>query len=238
PLAGPALAALVTLVTPTGHAGAFPLRGCALTVTSLDASGTALDTARDGEATGNQAISAEPEGGTADDPLRIAWNGALQWAAAGDEEPIESGQLRLAVFGIPLPAVDLASGASMDLGEAVPFRYTGLYYLSGQLRSGERVCAGSGWVLVVGEPAGTVPFLVALLLAVLGIVLLATAVRGEWLAAALGGPLLGLGGAVLMVLYATLPFGEATPWMVIGVGMLLGAVAGYGGRRRRARPAA
>lgn len=48
-----------------------------------------------------------------------------------------------------------------------------------------------------------------------------------------GGLLLGLGLALLLLSYAVVPFGSATPWIVIGGFAVLGALWGLFGPRRR-----
>jgi hypothetical protein len=47
-----------------------------------------------------------------------------------------------------------------------------------------------------------------------------------------GGLLFGLGLALLMLSYAVVPFGGATPWVVIGVFTVLGLAWGLFGPRR------
>lgn len=48
-----------------------------------------------------------------------------------------------------------------------------------------------------------------------------------------GGLLFGLGLALLLLSYAVVPFGSATPWIVIGAFAVLGLLWGLFGPRRR-----
>lgn len=74
---------------------------------------------------------------------------------------------------------------------------------------------------------GTVPYVAALGLALLGLVLLAVGARGPWLAAVGGGMTLGAAVAVALVAARMQPLGGQTPAVVLLMGLLLGlAVAG------------
>jgi ABC-type Fe3+-siderophore transport system permease subunit len=48
---------------------------------------------------------------------------------------------------------------------------------------------------------------------------------------------MGLGAAIMLVIYSTLPLAEYTPAAAIGLGLLLGILVAFLGRRRgRAEP--
>jgi hypothetical protein len=132
-------------------------------------------------------------------------------------------------------AGDSSGDGSVRISQAVPFRFTGLFHVSGQLRGDGGACGGEGWVRVIGDPMSTLPFLVALALLLMGVVLLAVGARGHWLAALAGGLLLGVGSVLLMVIYAVLPFGAETPPLITLLGLLAGAGAGWLGHRQLRR---
>jgi hypothetical protein len=83
---------------------------------------------------------------------------------------------------------------------------------------------------------GTIPFLVALGLALLGAVLLAVGARGPWLAALGGGAMLGVAGAILLLGGRMLPLGSQTPLVVVLLGLGVGLSVGLAGWWRRRQP--
>jgi hypothetical protein len=211
---------------------AFPLSGCTLTITSLDADGTAVDSAQGGGPDASMTA-----------PLEVHWDGTIGWSGGTDAQVIRATSWHVDVFGLPTPLRggeanedgDTTGEDSIRIGEAVPFRYTGLFHVSGLLSGDGGSCSGEGWVRVVGNPMSTLPFLVALALLLVGVVLLAVGARGRWLPALAGGLLLGLGSMVLLVIYAVLPLAAATPPVVTLLGLLTGAGAGWLGRVQMGR---
>jgi hypothetical protein len=115
----------------------------------------------------------------------------------------------------------------------MPFRVTGLFKVSGTYAGEGGTCAGSGWFKLTGDPVGTIPFFAALALIILGILLEIRGLRGHAFSAVGGGVLIGLGTAILLVIYSTLPIAEYTPVVVLGLGLLLGIIVALLGRRRR-----
>lgn len=206
---------------------AFPLSGCTLQLTSLDVDGAPVDNADSGEV-----------GASQEAPLQVQWNGTVSWSGDSGAQAIRSTSWHVEVFGLPTPLRggdpnedgDSSGEDSIRVSEAVPFRFTGLFHVSGQLSGEGGTCAGDGWVRVVGDPMSTLPFLVALALVLVGVVLLAVGVRGRWLPALAGGLLLGLGSVVLLVIYAVMPLGAATPPVITVLGLLIGLGAGGFGR--------
>jgi hypothetical protein len=228
-LAALALAAFAAAIgaadPPTGLA--FPLAGCTQAITSLDADGAAVDSAAGGGPDASQEA-----------PLQVHWDGTIIWSGTTGSQAIAGRSWHVDVFGLPTPLRgndanedgDTSGEDSVRISEAVPFRFTGLFHVSGQLKGDGGGCTGDGWVRVVGDPMSTLPFLVALALVLVGVVLLAVGARGRWLPALAGGLLLGLGSTVLLVIYAVLPLGAATPPVVTLLGLLTGACAGWLGR--------
>jgi hypothetical protein len=211
---------------------AFPLSGCHLTITSLDAGGAAIDSAIGGGADATQAA-----------PLQVSWDGTIEWSGSSGAQAIRGAGWHVDVFGLPTslrgddPNQDGGTSAaeSIRISEAVPFQFTGLFYVSGQLSGEGGTCTGEGWVRVLGDPMSTLPFLVSLALVLVGAVLLAVGARGRWLPAVAGGLLLGQGTVLLLVIYGFLPLAAATPPIVIALGLLIGIGAGWVGRVRLRR---
>jgi hypothetical protein len=224
--------ALVTAALAAGAADppaglAFPLTGCTLSITSLDADGAAVDSVSGGGPDASQEA-----------PLQVHGGGTIRWGGATGAQAIGGTSWHVDVFGLPTPLRgadqnedgDTSGDGSIRISEAVPFRFTGLYHVSGRLSGEGGSCTGEGWVRVVGDPMTTLPFLVALALVLVGVVLVAVGARGRWLPALAGGLLLGIGCVVLLVIYAVLPFGAATPPLVTVLGLLTGAGAGWLGQ--------
>lgn len=224
-LAGTGLLLSAACAQPMSTA-AFALSGCQLTLTSFDAIGTEVDTA----------VGGSPDA-TQHDPLRVTWGGTVRWTRDGSAGATAGGSWHVDVFGLPTMLRGAEGAAESDLvqvGEGMPFRFTGLFYVSGRLTGPDLTCSGSGWVRVMGDPLSTLPFTMGLSLLLIGLVLLAVGARGRWLPAVLGGALVGTGAAILTVIYATLPVGEATPAALIASGVVVGVAAGWYGSRLRA----
>jgi hypothetical protein len=222
---------LVLLMAPP--AAAFPLEGCTLTLTSLDAAGQPIDTAIGGAADATQA-----------DPLLVDWDGTVNWSGTMGSQVIRGHTWHVDVFGIPTPlrgddpnADGETEGADwVTVSENAPFRFTGLFHVTGSLRGEGGSCSGSGWLKLAGEPLGTVPFFVGLALLVVGLVLLAVGRRGRWASAIGGGLLSGIGAAMLLVTFGILPLGAITPLACLALGLAAGAIAVWWGHRSLARP--
>jgi hypothetical protein len=224
---------LAGLLLPSG-ARAFALDGCRLTLVSLDGAGHEIDRADEASDAGSQSR-----------PLRVAWDGTVAWEGSADARTTRTTAWQVLVFGMPTPLRggdrdhpgDTSGAGSIRVSDAAPFRISGLVHVSGRLEGEGGECSGSGWVMVLGDAASTVPFSVGVALVLLGLVLVAVGARGAWWAALAGGLLLGTGASMLLVTYALLPLGEATPGVAMAAGLLLGALAGVSGRRGQVRRA-
>ena len=214
---------ILPLLLPAG-VGAFPLTTCTLTVTSTDASGKTVATATGGA---NDA--------TQTNPFLVDWNGTVTWQGTSGANPIKNNSWHVDVFMVPTP---LRGGDANDKGNKVgdgttsvrgnaPFQLTGLYYVSGEFRGDGGSCAGSGWFKLTGNPAFTIPFWIAVVLGLLGLVLLALGLRGAWGWAVLGGIFTGLGLAAVLAMLAVMPIGAWTPvaalvlFLVVGVAVAI-----------------
>jgi hypothetical protein len=214
-----------------GSAAAFPVTNCTLELTSLDTDGLAIDSATSGAADATQ-----------EDPFIVDTEGEVLWNGTMGSQVITDNSWHVDVFGLPTP---LRGGGpnedgktdgegTVDVSSNLPFHVTGLFFVSGELTGEGGSCAGSGWMKVDGDPVGTVPFFVALALVVLGAILIAVGARGGWLPALVGGLLFGIGVAMLLVGFSTLPVGSLTVAASIVLGLLIGALAAWLGRSRRA----
>lgn len=214
-----ALPALILLLP--ASASAFPLTNCTLNLTSLAASGATLDTATAG---GNDSTQA--------DPFIVAWDGTVQWAGTMGPLVIKDHSWGVSVFNIPTPQSggdpneggDTDGDGTVQVSDTLPFEVTGLFYVSGQISGTGGSCEGSGWVKLSGDAFGTILFWIGLALVVLGLAMLWMGYRGVAALAIIGGILLGLGGALLLVIYGVMLVGQWTPLAALVVGLGIGTV--------------
>jgi hypothetical protein len=223
------LALLVALRLPA-TAGAFPLSGCTLTLTSTDASGAPHDSVADGGAAGSM-----------DDPFLIEWDGSVRWEGTTGSQVITDTAWQVDVFYLPTPlrggdpnaAGDQQGTDDLDVSATAPFRLAGLFFVSGSLSGDGGSCSGSGWFKIAGDPIGTAPFGAGIGAALLGLALLYVGwSRRSWSAGVLGGFLLGLGLAMVLITISVLPLGAATPLVLLGLCVLVGVATARFGRMR------
>lgn len=173
-LAGLLLALLVA--TPVT---AFELNGgCNLTLTSNDESGATVDTAIGGPGPDGGS------GGTHDDPFLIDWEGTVSWDGNSGSLVFMDHSWQTYVFLVPIPVRGgdpnergeaTAEGAA-DVDQNAPFKTSGLYYVSGVIDGAEGThCDGNGWFKLTENAWETVPFWLAVLIALAGLVVLYTA---------------------------------------------------------------
>ena len=206
----------------------FELPGCALRLTAVDAAGNPTGSATAGADDARQQA-----------PLTVPPDGSLDWVALDPDgslgPPAGVSDWHVEVYGIPTvirgSAPSASSTGSIRIRDIVPFRLVGLFQVSGEWRVGGKLCRGSGWLQLTGEPFSSLPFSVALALLLVGVVLLSVGIRGSPAAAVGGGVMLGAGAIALMVTYGQLPFGGRSPLAVLLIGLLLGTIAGLVGSR-------
>ena len=221
---------LPVLATPVA---AFPLTTCTLALASSDGSGTAIDIAGSGT----------PDS-TVEDPFRVDWDGRVSYAGSTGVV-IKNYSYHVEVFGVPTPirgsdanTDETTDGdGSVRVGSTAPFRVAGLYYVSGGYKGDGGECAGSGWFVLLGSPVGTVPWIAAIVLAVIGLLGILAGLRGHPFTSILGGLLLGVGTSVLLMSHAVMPLAENTPLAAFAGSAVLGLLVGILGRGARgARP--
>lgn len=214
-----ALPALILLLP--ASASAFPLTNCTLALTSLDANGATIDTATVGATDATQ-----------ENPFIVDWDGKVQWAGTMGPLVIKDHSWSVLVYNIPTPQSggdaneggDTDGDGTVQVSENLPFRFAGLFYVSGTISGTGGSCAGSGWVKVSGDPLGTIPFWLAVLLIALGLLMLSMGYRGGWGWAIPGGLILGLGVALMLIMYAQMLVGSWTPLAALAGGLVIGFV--------------
>ncbi|HEY8169936.1 MAG TPA: hypothetical protein VIH24_02410 [Candidatus Limnocylindria bacterium] len=168
-----AIAGLLTAAL-AAPAAAFELNGgCTLELASTDAAGAPLDTASGGPDGG--------VGGTEQDPFLIDWDGQVSWVGSSGDQVFLNHSWSVSVFNVPTPLMGGAPNdgqattaeGSTGVSENAPFKFTGLYNVSGQINGdGGTHCDGSGWFKLQGNPLETIPFWVAVGVALIGLVLM------------------------------------------------------------------
>jgi hypothetical protein len=211
-LAVPALAA--------EPAGATLSQGCTIAAASTDGSGDEL-----GTLTG-------PATSSPDQPFVVDRAGDVAWE--GTAPLIESGTYGLSVFGLPIwggeftneDGLTSASG-TVKVADVLPVDLVGLYEVSGSVKGEGGTCEGSAWVKLAGDPLTSIPGLVGIVLTVLGAIgVLASVVGSHFGRGLLTGILLGVGLAVLAIVFGFMPLGTITPWVALAAGPIVGAVVG------------
>ncbi len=207
-------------------AAAFPLTNCTLQATGLAADGSKIDSVQSGAPDATQ-----------DDPFLVDWDGTVSYAGTAQIE-MKNNTWHVDVFGIPTPlqggdanTADTRDGSgTVSVSANAPFKFTGLYFVSGSITGSGGTCAGSGWFKLTGDPTGTIPMIIALVVLILGLLLLVFGVRGHVISAVVGGVLSGLGLAALLIQYSTLPLGSPTPIVVLLLGLIIGILVAILGR--------
>ena len=225
----PALLAIAILAPQSVQA--FDLSGCRLTLTSKDASGGTVDAAQSGTADASQ-----------EDPLEAQWGGTVEYEGS-TESTIHDYTYSFSIYGVPTPAGGSSPNdenrtegdGAVSVGGASAFRVAGLYFISGRVSGEGGSCSGSAWVRILGDPTGTIPWFLGIALVILGALGLAAGTRGHVVSSILGGFGLGLGLDLLLISYASVPFGAQTPIIVLALITAIGVAIGLLGRRARRR---
>ena len=185
------LAALGVLVL-AAPVGAFPLTNCTLKATALKADGSTMGSIENGKADATQ-----------DNPFLVDWDGTITYSG-GSNIAMLNNTWSVSVFTFPTPLSggddnpkdDRTGSGTVGVSANAPFRFTGLYYVYGELTGSGGSCVGSGWFKLAGDPIGTIPFFGGLGILILGLLDAGrSALRGHTITAIVGGILTGLGTA-------------------------------------------
>jgi hypothetical protein len=220
---------LLALLLP-GTASAFTLNGCTLKLTALDAQGNSMGSATGGEVDATQ-----------QNPFVVDWNGTVSYVGTTGTQVIKHNSWSVSVWhiasplrgGSPNDAGNKDGNGSVGVSANAPFRITGLYYVDGSISGDDgATCTGNGWFKLAGDPVGTIPFFAGVILLVVGLLLVVAALGGSAIAGLIGGIVVGLGAAVMLVIYSVAPLGEYTAVAVLGVGVVGGVALTFVARMR------
>jgi hypothetical protein len=164
------VALLVGLLTVAAVAFAAPAGAVNLTG---GCEGSAVSLSEDGdELMAFSAPSDEP--GTKGNPVLVDYDGTVVYEGSGPVMLDNSWSVKVGGVPVETGGDDNAGGKSTTEGVAevadyLPFEITGLFYVEGEISGDGGECAGNGYVKLVGSPVGTVPWIAALGLIVVGL---------------------------------------------------------------------
>src|SRR3990170_7070725 len=167
--------------------------GCSMEVRSFDGPNPQTSTAVDaGAASGPIAEGAV---GSQTRPFKVDPAGSIDFAFHTGTTVFQNNDWAIYAQGLPVPVLSGSDDNPLDVDEtgvvtvneafkALPFRVVGVFFVSGDLYGNgtSSHCHGEGFVQVLGDPVGTIPWTVAAALIVLsGLVLLvATPYSTTW----------------------------------------------------------
>ena len=129
--------------------------------------------------------------GTEEDPFEVDWFGRVDFRFQTGETVFQNNEWAVYVMGLPIPILsgsddnpgDLDEIGNVEIGPPGLPRIVGTVYVSGYLEGndGASRCDGDGWVRIVGDPVGTVPWIIMAALILIGAAfLVATPYTEDW----------------------------------------------------------
>ncbi len=214
------LLALAVPVLAADPSGATLTEGCTFSATSSDAAGTEI-----GTITGPAASSPNA-------PFVVDRKGEVGWQ--GSAPLISKGTYGLSVFGLPVWGGEFtnddgktSADGTVKVADILPVDLVGVFQVSGSVKGEGGSCEGSAWLKLAGDPVTSIPGLAGLALAVLGgIGVLASIPGAHFGRGLLMGLLLGVGAAILTIVFGFMPVGAITPWVALAAGPIVGAFVG------------
>lgn len=233
-LAG-AAAALLTVVGASAALGA-DATGCAGSATSFAADSTEI-----------MSVDAPGPSATQADPFTVDYDGTVAWTGTTDAA-IQNGSWTVTARPFSFSGtVTNDSGTTQAEGtvapsDYLPFAIPGLVLVTVELAGSDGAsCSATGWVQFTGNPLASPAGWIALALTVLGALGLLVLVRflvhrpagpvgqnrfGRVVLGLLTGVVLGVGAALLLVMYGVVALGTMVPIAVVGGTILVGFVLG------------
>ena len=142
--------------------------GCEGSGASFDEDGEQLD----------EATAPSDDVGTEDNPFEVDYDGTVEWEGTTPAPFIDH------TWHVDLFGVEVKDGGDENEGKKpgssgteivedyLPFKVTGLYYVSGEITAAEGgSCSGNMYVELVGSPVGTIPWLAGIVFTGLGLAL-------------------------------------------------------------------
>lgn len=180
------IATLISLAV-LGFAASAPTLAATLTSQNIEppCSLEARSAAEDGSTLDEGVIQngSSPEG-TESDPFDIDWDGRVDFRFQTGDTVFQNNDWAIYVNELPIPILqgsddnlgDIDEVGLVEIGSAAPGlpRFVGMVHVTGWLEgnAGASRCEGEGWVRIIGDPVGTVPWVVMAGLVLLGMVFL------------------------------------------------------------------
>lgn len=181
------VAALLLLYLALPVSAADLTGGCTLLVRSFDASGQQLS---EGSLPG-AAVGPIATLGDQSNPFAVAWDGKVDFLFATGSTVFQNNHWSIQVQGIPALSgsddnpldVDETGTLKISTMSMVPGPIVGIFHVTGDLYGNKDAdhCHGDGWVYLVGDPAASLPWKIALGALALGAIgLVATPYSTTW----------------------------------------------------------
>jgi hypothetical protein len=186
-IAAGGVATLLLLYLALPAAAADLTGGCTLEARSFDANGTQLD---QGSLPG-AAVGPIATVGDQNNPFRVDFDGSVDFVFRTGSTVFQNNHWSIQVQGIPVLSgsddnpldVDETGTVTISKVSLVPGPIVGLFHVTGDLYGNNDAdhCHGDGWVYLVGNPAGSLPWDVALGALAFGLIgLVATPYSTTW----------------------------------------------------------
>jgi hypothetical protein len=152
-----------------------------------------------------------------------------------------NGTWGVSIFSLPIPGLSgsftndagtTSADGSVKLGD-IPLlgQFSGLVYVTGNVKGTGGACDAAMWVKLSGDPLTSIPGIVGLVFGLIGLIGVLTALPGVHPFRGLGfGLLLGVGLFLLPIVFAFMPLGQWTPWVGLVGGPVVGLVLGFIGK--------
>ena len=150
---------------PSGPAKApgVALTGCSGSGTSLSSKGVAVQsaTAPNPPSSESRPLLVDPKG-------TVSYSGRSSSVIRNHSWSIKVDGLTVKSGSSPNATGKTVNQGTVKVKDYLPFKITGLFYVSGSITGSGASCSGSLWIKVTGSPIGTVPWFAGIALAVVG----------------------------------------------------------------------
>jgi predicted ribosomally synthesized peptide with nif11-like leader len=231
--------------TPAPAASASPAADP--TVTLNGCTGT-LDAQPNGGESGTKVTAPTVNPASKSDPIVVNWDDKMVYSGSSSAV-ITDHKWTASVAGFPVASGGSANAkhesavtGSVEIRKALPLKLTGLYYVSFELSGTGGSCTGSMWLKLDGNPLTTIPFWIAVVVAMgglLGLYWSLPRIREDgsadkhFVGGFLAGLLLGLGLLIALTVSSLAAFSQWWPYVAILSGAIfLGLLTGTVGPKR------
>jgi hypothetical protein len=146
------------------NAPGVTLTGCSGSGTSLNSKGVAIQsaTAPNPPSSESRPLLVDPKG-------TVSYSGRSGSVITNHSWQIKVDGITVKSGGSPNATGKTVNRGTVKVKDYLPFKVTGLFYVSGSITGSGGGCSGSVWVKVTGSPVGTVPWFAGVAFAVAGV---------------------------------------------------------------------